>query len=240
MDMSVDEIMSCLDEIAGYAKYSKDLFLFLRGGNFLCASTPNVKETLWYKDLREKFPVYQKLYRVSVGEELMQKNGYYFFASTDSFNRDVKVQSLVDQLRAFTFGLNILRMVLQDVEPGNDRLRIGSVQRLLEGQQHSDLLSECRKMFSLKDKSMEETNFYTDEIFKMLEGQLGIVRKLERCDGTVYVIQESLNYYRDLLQRLPEVSSHDDESDFYQELEYEMPDIFKDEANESSNNKEEQ
>lgn len=239
MDMSAEEIMVGLDEVARYAKYSKDLFLYLRGGNFLCASTPNAREALWYNELREKYPVYQKLFSISVGEELMQKNGYYFLASTDAYNRDGKVQSIVEQLNAFSFGLDILRMVVQDVEPGNDRLRIGSVQRLLEGQQRSDLLSECRKRFPLKDKSMEETNFYTDEIFKLLENQLGIVRRMERRDGTVYVIQESVNYYKDLIQGLPEVSSHDDEADFYRELEYEMPDMFGDEVNEGEKEKEE-
>lgn len=224
MDYSEEEIMSSLDMVAGYAKYSKELFLYLRGGNFLCASAPSVKENLWYNDLREKYPIYRKLFSVSVGEELVQKNGYYFFASLEANNRDLKVQSLVDSLHNFAFGLNILRLVLQDVEPGDDRLRIGSVQRLLEAR--PELLSECRKMFSLKDKSMEETNFYTDEIFNLLENKLGIVRRLERRDGAAYVIQESLNYYRDLMLRLSEMSAHDDEADIFKELDIEMPDMF--------------
>lgn len=223
MEISNDEIISSLDSVSEFVKYPSEIFSYLRGGKFLCASTPSVKEALWYEDLKAKFPVYHRLFQIAFGEEIIQRNGYYFFAVMDNANRDLKVKSIGDAIRDYNFCVQILRLVLQEIEPGDDKLRSSSVQKVIQG----EVFNDCKKRFTYKDKSVEETRHYTDEIFNLLENQLGIVRRSDRSDGSVYIIQESYNYYKELLEQLPEHTNHDDESDFLNELaSSEMADMF--------------
>lgn len=230
--------LETLDDLTREVRYSKDIFGYLKSGRFLCSANPDDRQKRWFNELEKKYDVYSKLYQLTMGITLVRKPGYYFFGSDDGFNRDEKVKRIVDKAKSYLFCMDVLQNIELEIEPGNDKLRTSLVQRVFESK--PAMLPDCKMIFrDKKAKKGEEPRFYADETIKLMETDLNFIARSERETGTVFIILESINYYKELINAIRENTFHDYEQEILDELSDNGADLFdKEEDTETKNQKE--
>ena len=184
-------------------KYMSQVFRFLRGGEYLCAHTPDHAEQLWFEEVNSNFKLYEAVFQTVCGEKLVRKDGYYHLAAVPSDNKDLKKKQTVDDYNRFIAAMKLIYLTgMTNVAPGNDRLRFSTIQSLFEN--NPDAFAICRQVLDSEKKipGTNEAAFYAQKFFDLLINRLKIMRASGEGQSTIYIIQDSYNRFKELTDQL--------------------------------------
>lgn len=201
-------------------RFGAEVFSYLKSGRkssrFLCAHTPEPLEQQWFRDVDANFEAYRQLYLFATGYSLVRGEGYFFFEADPTINRDTKIKTLLDSYRSFVFAMGILTEIESRIGVGYDGLKMSKIQNHIESR--PEVLASLRLYFrDRKDatnstfKKGDEAAFYAEELVKMLEIDIHIVRRFRNELGTQIVFQDSYLYWKEIVDRLDIYSLEEDD-----------------------------